>query len=206
MTKRHSYIIIGTLTTTPQTVEMITCPSIITIGTNILHRAIIKIATTITTIKMTTLHIRIMTTKSNNSLREMLPRREPSSPNHHTMMSSIINNSRLSIKLNKIQGQRHRLVHHWESSNSTINKHQATIITHRIKHKTNLSNKQIFKPNKISFSMTHQLLFNALLDVVESSILTVSLSIRPFVIRSSRRKENNSMLNSKEFLMVNIKK
>lgn len=205
MTKRHSYIIIGTLTTTPQTVEMITCPSIITIGTNILHRAIIKIATTTTT-KMTTLHTRIMIPKSNSSLREMLPRLGHNSPNHHTMMSSIINSSRLSIKLNKIQGQRHRLVHHWESSNSTINKHQATIITHRIKHKISLSNRPIFKPNKISFSMTHQLLFNALLDVVESSILTVSLSIRPFVIRSSRRKENNSMLNSKEFLMVNIKK
>jgi len=54
--------------------------------------------------------------------------------------------------------------------------------------------------------MIPQLLFNVLLDVEGSSTLTVSPSIRPFVIKSSKRKENNSMLNNKEFLMVNIKK
>lgn len=111
MTRRHNCIIIGTLTITPRTVRMITCPPIITIGTNILQLATIKIATAITT-KMTILHTRIMIPNSNNSLREMLPRLGHSSLSHHTMMSSITNSSRLSIKLNKIQGQRHKLVRH----------------------------------------------------------------------------------------------
>lgn len=198
-TKETKWQIIGTTITTLRTVGMITRSIII--GTNIHYLATIKIVTI--TIKMITLHIRITIIRSNNQ-QEMLPRPGHSSPSL-TMMSNIINNSQLSIKINKIPGPRHKHDHLWESSNSTINKHQATI-THRIKHKTSLSKRQIFKPNKISFSMIPQLLFNALLDVEESSTLTVSPSIRPFVIKSSKRKENNSMPNSKEFLMVSIKK
>lgn len=48
--------------------------------------------------------------------------------------------------------------------------------------------------------------FNVLLVVEENSILTVSPNIKPYVIKFSKRKENSLTLNSKEFLMVNIKR
>jgi len=94
-TKRPNCITIG-ITTIPLIVEMITIEINIPLTIRI---------TTI--IKMITLHTLTMTTK--NSLQEMASKPEPSNLNH-TMMSSIINNSQLSIKINKIPGQKRRLV------------------------------------------------------------------------------------------------
>lgn len=95
ITKRPNCLTIG-ITTILQTVEMITIEINIPLTIRI---------TTI--IKMITLHTPTMTTK--NSLQEMAPKPELSNLNL-TMMSSIINNSQLSIKINKIPGLKHRLV------------------------------------------------------------------------------------------------
>ena len=94
ITKRPNCPTIG-ITTILRTVEMTTIEINIPLT--------IKISTII---KMITLHTPTMTKK--NSLQEMAPKPEPSNLNL-TMMSSIINNSQLSIKINKIPGLKHRL-------------------------------------------------------------------------------------------------
>ena len=68
------------------------------------------------------------------------------------------------------------------------------------------SNKPILKVNKKLLNMIHQPLLPVLLDVEENSILTASPNIKPFVTKYSKKKENNSILNNKEFSINNIKK
>lgn len=96
-TKEPNWLTTGT-TTILRTVETIT------VETN--FPPTIKIAT-IT--KMITLHTPTMTAK--NSLQEMALKPELNNLNPITM-NSIINNSQLSIKINKIPGQKHRLALH----------------------------------------------------------------------------------------------